>query len=470
MANSTKLSLPLVAASQAQKHVTVNETFLALDIIVQLNVLDRNLAAPPGSPVEGDAYIVASSPTGAWAGKAGQVAAYQGGGWVFYVPREGWNAWVRDENVPLVYDGTNWLSLITAGGGLTTALLNDGSTVALLGINGAIADTTNRLSVNAVATLLNHAGAGHQLKLNKAAPGETVSLLYQTAFSGRAEIGLAGGDDFSVKVSPDGTAWTTALAINGTTGAVALPQGAVVTDRITGTAVTQTAGDATADRVMTVGAGGLLGSAISYGAGTAWADITNTRVISAPAVSAQPTDKPNTGAFVGLHLTSSATRWAELVIETTGTSRRTWVRTHNAGVTEAWDLLFGRSTALGTASNTGASVTGALGERGTSANGNYERRFTGWQNCTRTDQTVASVSTADGALFESADITWTFPAAFLAGTTPIVTINANNSDVTGYRVMSISNTAVTFRLRARASIATTTTIHASAVGRWSTLT
>ena len=83
MANSTKLSLPLVAASQAQKHVTVNETFLALDIIVQLNVLDRNLAAPPGSPVEGDAYIVAAAASGAWAGKSNQVAAYPGGGWVF---------------------------------------------------------------------------------------------------------------------------------------------------------------------------------------------------------------------------------------------------------------------------------------------------------------------------------------------------------------------------------------------------
>jgi hypothetical protein len=32
---------------------------------VQLSVLDRDLAAPPGSPANGARYIVAASPTGA---------------------------------------------------------------------------------------------------------------------------------------------------------------------------------------------------------------------------------------------------------------------------------------------------------------------------------------------------------------------------------------------------------------------
>ena len=220
MANSTKLSLPLVAASQAQKHVTVNETFLALDIIVQLNVLDRNLAAPPGSPVEGDAYIVAASPTGAWAGKANQIAAYQGGGWVFYVPREGWNAWVRDENVPLVYDGTNWSSLIAAGGGLTVASLNDGSTVTLLGIGGATADTTNRLSVNADGVLFNQDGSGgFNLTLNKAATGDTLAITMQTGFSTRALVGLLANNDFAIRTSADGTTFFNALTLAAGSGA-----------------------------------------------------------------------------------------------------------------------------------------------------------------------------------------------------------------------------------------------------------
>ena len=75
----------------------------------------------------------------------------------------------------------------------------------LWGVN-ATADATTRLAVSAAASLFNHAGAGHQLKLNKAGPADTASLLLQTGWSGRAEIGLAGDDDLHVKVSGDGSA------------------------------------------------------------------------------------------------------------------------------------------------------------------------------------------------------------------------------------------------------------------------
>ena len=91
---SANLSLPYIHAAQAQKHVTHNEAIRALDAIVQLAVLDRDLTAPPGSPAEGDRYIVAEAPTGAWSGRAGDVAAFQDGAWVFLSPREGWRAWI----------------------------------------------------------------------------------------------------------------------------------------------------------------------------------------------------------------------------------------------------------------------------------------------------------------------------------------------------------------------------------------
>jgi len=69
-----------------------------------------------------------------------------------------------------------------------------------VGIN-ATADTTNRLTVAAPATLFNHAGGGHQIKINKASAGATASLLHQDNYAGRAEMGLAGNDDFSIKVA-----------------------------------------------------------------------------------------------------------------------------------------------------------------------------------------------------------------------------------------------------------------------------
>ena len=86
---SPNLNLPFIMAAQAQKHVTHNEALRALDAIVQLAVSDKDLATPPGSPGDGACYIVAASPTGAWSGQAGKIAAYQDGAWAFYEPARG---------------------------------------------------------------------------------------------------------------------------------------------------------------------------------------------------------------------------------------------------------------------------------------------------------------------------------------------------------------------------------------------
>ncbi len=102
------LALPLLAAAQAQKHVTVNEALARLDGLVQLSVKDRNLAAPPANPTEGDRYIVAAGATGAWAGWDGDVALFSGGAWLRLVPQEGWRGWVEDEGMLLVRSGAAW--------------------------------------------------------------------------------------------------------------------------------------------------------------------------------------------------------------------------------------------------------------------------------------------------------------------------------------------------------------------------
>ncbi|MCB1485614.1 MAG: DUF2793 domain-containing protein [Hyphomicrobiaceae bacterium] len=206
------LGLPYIMAAQAQKHVTHNEALRALDTIVQLTVEDRDLSAPPASPVEGQCFIVAAGATGAWAGQEGLVAAYQDAAWLFYPVRTGWRAWIVDESALFVWNGSSWQQA-------SVASLNP---VALVGVN-ATADTTNRLAVASDATLFNHAGAGHQIKLNKATSGATASQLYQTGFSGRAEIGTTGDDDFHFKVSADGTTWREAIVIPAATGIPRLP-------------------------------------------------------------------------------------------------------------------------------------------------------------------------------------------------------------------------------------------------------
>lgn len=73
-----------------------------------LSVKDRDLATPPGSPASGDTYIVAASPTGAWAGQAGKVAVWTGSAWVFGTPRVGWIAYIEDEQKLTAYKAGGW--------------------------------------------------------------------------------------------------------------------------------------------------------------------------------------------------------------------------------------------------------------------------------------------------------------------------------------------------------------------------
>lgn len=212
---SAHLSLPYLMASQAQKHVTMNEALRLLDGIVQLSVLDRDLTAPPASPADGARYIPASGATGAWAGWDGNVAYWVDGAWLKLVPQIGWIAWVADEGILIGWTGTAWQAV----GGSSDPSFNT------VGIGGAVGDATNRLSISAPATLLNHAGAGHQVKINKNAVGDTASLLYQTNWSGRAEMGLAGNNDFSIKTSLNGSAWRDSFVINNATGYTAIGGG-----------------------------------------------------------------------------------------------------------------------------------------------------------------------------------------------------------------------------------------------------
>jgi hypothetical protein len=137
----------------------------------------------------------------------------------------GWLAWVVDEDLLVAWDGSGWTTAGGGGGGS-----GGGSESApLFGVN-ATADATNRLSVKSDAVLLSHddvtPGSGDMRAVaNKADVSNTASFLFQTDSSGRAEFGLAGDDDWHVKVSADGASWKEALVADRNTGRVAFPQG-----------------------------------------------------------------------------------------------------------------------------------------------------------------------------------------------------------------------------------------------------
>lgn len=219
MDNSPNLALPYILPSQAQKHVTHNEALRVLDAVVQLAVLDRNLSAAPATPAKGDRHIVAAGAAGVWAGQDGKVAAWQDGGWVFFAPRPGWLCFVVAESRLLHWTGGVWEEIAST----LSALQN----LALLGL-GTTADSENRFAAKLNkalwAALPTGEGGNGDLRytLNKQSAANVLSLLMQSNWSGRAEIGLVGKDDLSLRVSADGASWREALAVNRNDGKLAV--------------------------------------------------------------------------------------------------------------------------------------------------------------------------------------------------------------------------------------------------------
>jgi hypothetical protein len=66
--------------------------------------------------------------------------------------------------------------------------------------------------------------------INKHAAGDTASIIFQNGYSGRAEIGLSGTDQLSVKVSADGINFVEALNFDALTGKPSFPRSSILED------------------------------------------------------------------------------------------------------------------------------------------------------------------------------------------------------------------------------------------------
>jgi Protein of unknown function (DUF2793) len=143
---STHLGLTWLAAGQAQKHVSVNESLRRLDALVQLAVLSATTPTQPESPADGAVYILPAGKTGsAWGAMAnGALAYWRDGSWEQISPREGWLAFVRDVDQLLVHDGAAWSqAALRTGLGLgSAAVRNTGAS----GANVPLLDGANTWS------------------------------------------------------------------------------------------------------------------------------------------------------------------------------------------------------------------------------------------------------------------------------------------------------------------------------------
>ena len=459
MTNTTaRLGMPMILPAQAQKHVTHNEALVLLDAITQLVITAQGVTEPPAEPAPGDTYVVGDLATDIWSGQDGKLAQWAGSQWQFIVPQEGWLAWDLEGGNLTVYSASTWQTVKGSGADV----------IDQLGINTS-ADAVNRLAVASDATLYSHVGAGHQVKVNKAASSDTASLLYQSNWSGRAELGLTGDNDFHVKVSPDGSNFLDALIVNAATGAV------------NGAAVQDSATDATEQRLMKVGAFGLgriAGSPYEIGdiddnakpAGT-WAFTASTSGTLPP-------------GFDGFFGQVSVERYNSSIVRQFASRNNgdsgVWWRSHNGGSWEPWRRIYDSENLLAPVAHNNGHPTGGVIERGTNADGTYVRFADGTQICTDTinlgDPTSGGNGTFANPYFTPASsVTLRFAMPFVVA--PVVTMshsvagggagilsrsfqgfysNVTEVAVLGYRAMRLTDNSDTSAV----------SVHYQAFGRW----
>ena len=222
---SARLGLPYLAAGQMQKHVTLNGALTRVDALMQTAVISRSQTAQPEEPADGDLYILPEGAGGAdWSGRpTGALMRHEAGGWSRVTTTSGLIALVLDAAEAVVFIGGGWRPL--------GSVLGQVQTLSRLGVNTE-ADAANPVAAKVNKMLFTALGAGEggdgdlRLTLNKETAGDVLSLLFQSGYGGRAELGLVGDDDLTLKVSADDGTWRRALSVDRASGRVAFDAGA----------------------------------------------------------------------------------------------------------------------------------------------------------------------------------------------------------------------------------------------------
>jgi hypothetical protein len=294
MSQSTNLALPYLGASQSQKHVTVNEGLRFLDVLVQIAVKSAALSAPPGAPGDGQRWIIGPAPTGLWAGRATQIAAWQDGAWVFYAPKDGWLAWNEATLNSLVFSAGAWVSLIgallAAGVADTAFMLTDDAdptkkaTFELAGITTGttrtftLPNTTSELAILAGTQTFN----GNKTFSGTLTASGTVTVSAAAATIGTATTTATYG--LGTGATTTGITKTVNLGTGGASGSTTVVNIGPVAAGAGGTTVVNTPTVTFANAVTQVGMPQANLTAQLLGLGGATADSYNRLSINAPAM------------------------------------------------------------------------------------------------------------------------------------------------------------------------------------------
>ncbi|MBR9826169.1 MAG: DUF2793 domain-containing protein [Alphaproteobacteria bacterium] len=108
--HSARLGLSLVMPDQAQKHVTVNESLLRLDGLVQPVAQSATRQDEPPDPGNGQAWIIPAGATGPhWSSfPETLLVQFRDGAWHGLPPQTGWQTYVCDEQAVRIFDAGKW--------------------------------------------------------------------------------------------------------------------------------------------------------------------------------------------------------------------------------------------------------------------------------------------------------------------------------------------------------------------------
>jgi hypothetical protein len=172
-----RLGAPELVSGQATPETTVNEQIRFVEQAGnRFIVKDKDLATPPGSPANGDAYIVAASPTGAWSGKAKSIAFYMNTAWNFITPIEGTKAYIQDEDSESTYDGSAWGAVVSSGNPTETFAIacSDETTAITAGTAKATFRMPYAFTVTAVRASVTTAPTGSTILIDINESGTTI--------------------------------------------------------------------------------------------------------------------------------------------------------------------------------------------------------------------------------------------------------------------------------------------------------
>lgn len=119
MALTTGANLGLLDnGTQGEQHyLELMRFYRGVDLLVMPRCKSASTSTPPGSPADGDAYIVPSGASGAWSSNVGKIARWSARlstpAWEYFTPKEGWEIWVDDAGLNgqrFRYNGIAWVT------------------------------------------------------------------------------------------------------------------------------------------------------------------------------------------------------------------------------------------------------------------------------------------------------------------------------------------------------------------------